>query len=60
MHQGQRVRMKIVDHKIPKALGGRDDESNYRSLCMTCHNYKTAHDGSRKGGGDANLQGSQI
>lgn len=47
VHQGQRVRMKIVDHIIPLKRGGRDDESNYQSLCMSCHNYKTAHDGSK-------------
>jgi 5-methylcytosine-specific restriction enzyme A len=56
IHQGQRVKMKIVDHKLPKSLGGKDDESNFQSLCGTCHNYKTAHDGSRRGRGDANLQ----
>jgi 5-methylcytosine-specific restriction endonuclease McrA len=41
--------MKIVDHKIPLKQKGRDDETNYQSLCGTCHNYKTAHDGSRRG-----------
>ena len=56
MHQGQRVRMKIVDHKVPRGQRGKDEESNYQSLCQSCHNYKTAHDGSRGGRGDSNLQ----
>ena len=50
VHQGQRVKAKIVDHKLPLKQGGRDDESNYQSLCVPCNNYKTAHDGSRKPG----------
>ena len=45
------VRAKIVDHIVPLRQGGKDDDSNYQSLCMTCHNYKTAHDGSRRGAG---------
>jgi len=49
VHQGQRVKMKIVDHITPLKQGGRDDETNYQSLCTTCNNYKTAHDGSRRG-----------
>jgi 5-methylcytosine-specific restriction protein A len=57
IHQGQLVRMKIVDHIIPRRQGGKDEKNNFRSLCQTCHNYKTAHDGSRQqGGGDPNLQ----
>lgn len=49
-HHGQLVPMKIVDHIQPRKLGGKDDESNYQSLCGACHNYKTAHDGSRRRG----------
>jgi 5-methylcytosine-specific restriction protein A len=49
-HNEQLVSMKIVDHIIPLSQGGRDDETNYQSLCMACHNYKTAHDGSRRKG----------
>lgn len=61
IHQGQRVRMKIVDHKIPRGQGGKDVDSNYQSLCGRCHNYKTAHDGSRRGGrGDSNLQHREV
>ena len=31
----------VVDHRIPKSIGGRDDESNYQSLCTLHHNQKT-------------------
>lgn len=34
----------VVDHRIPKSIGGRDDESNYQSLCTTCHNQKTGRE----------------
>jgi 5-methylcytosine-specific restriction endonuclease McrA len=53
MHQGQKVKAKIVDHIIPLKLGGKDDETNYQSLCVDCNNYKTAHDGSRRRRGRA-------
>ena len=34
-----------VDHKVPLAAGGADDESNYQSLCATHHSVKTGkHD----------------
>lgn len=49
-HQGRHIRAKIVDHIIPLKQGGRDDETNYQSLCVACNNRKTAHDGSRRGG----------
>lgn len=31
-----------VDHIVPLADGGADDESNYQSLCEACHKAKTA------------------
>jgi 5-methylcytosine-specific restriction protein A len=31
-----------VDHVIPLAQGGADDESNYSSKCHPCHSRKTA------------------
>ncbi len=30
-----------VDHIIPKAEGGTDDESNLQSVCVACHRAKT-------------------
>ena len=41
----------VVDHIRPRALGGADANSNLQTLCQACHNYKTAHDGSRNQGG---------
>lgn len=31
-----------VDHKIPKAQGGTDDEPNLEAICTECHRAKTA------------------
>lgn len=31
-----------VDHVKPLRAGGKDDESNYQSLCHRCHSRKTA------------------
>lgn len=33
-----------LDHVLPLIDGGRDDESNYQSLCATCHDEKTAQE----------------
>ena len=30
-----------VDHIIPKAKGGTDDEDNLQSICTPCHKHKT-------------------
>lgn len=46
-HAGQQVKAVIVDHIKPLRQGGRDDDTNYQSVCRSCHNYKTAHDGSK-------------
>lgn len=46
-HSNKRVRGVIRDHRTPLSLGGTDDESNEQLLCTSCHNYKTAHDGSK-------------
>ena len=34
----------IVDHILPLAKGGADDESNLQSLCLTCNEIKTRAD----------------
>ena len=31
-----------LDHIVPLIDGGKDDESNYQSLCAHCHDEKTA------------------
>lgn len=31
----------LVDHIIPKAIGGTDDDRNLQPLCVRCHNIKT-------------------
>src|SRR5664279_3744454 len=36
-----------VDHIIPRFEGGRDDPSNYQSLCDPHHGKKTAEEGHR-------------
>ena len=33
-----------VDHIIPKARGGTDDDVNLQSLCWPCHRAKTARE----------------
>lgn len=30
-----------VDHRIPKRLGGSDDDQNLQSICRSCHAIKT-------------------
>jgi 5-methylcytosine-specific restriction enzyme A len=37
-----------VDHIVPKAKGGTDDESNLRAICTPCHRAKTAADQGKK------------
>lgn len=33
-----------IDHIIPLALGGSDDDNNCEALCKVCHRIKTADD----------------
>lgn len=33
-----------VDHRIPKAQGGTDDEANLQAICTPCHKAKTAEE----------------
>ena len=42
-----------VDHIIPKSLGGKDDLTNYQSLCYTCNASKGNRD-------DADLYAARI
>lgn len=44
-----------VDHKIPKAQGGTDDDDNLQAISRRCHERKTAREGrggGRQAGGD--------
>ncbi len=41
-HPNAQIKATHVDHKIPRAAGGTDDESNFDGLCAHCHNKKTA------------------
>ena len=33
-----------VDHVIPAALGGSDEDDNLAAICVRCHRIKTAED----------------
>jgi 5-methylcytosine-specific restriction protein A len=33
-----------VDHVVPKAQGGSDEDSNLQSICKACHKDKTARE----------------
>jgi 5-methylcytosine-specific restriction endonuclease McrA len=47
--KGSRVsRASQVDHIIPKADGGNDDDNNLQSICVACHRAKTATEGGIK------------
>ena len=43
------LRSAHVDHIIPKARGGSDQDSNLELLCRACHERKTAADGRPRG-----------
>lgn len=42
--KGRPTPARHVDHIVPKAKGGTDDEANLQSLCVPCHDEKTARD----------------
>ncbi|MCN2081458.1 HNH endonuclease, partial [Escherichia coli] len=44
LRNGRAVEARTVDHMIPKAHGGTDDDSNLESLCRECHREKTARE----------------
>jgi len=39
-----------IDHKVPRAEGGSNDDSNLQPLCDKCHKEKTAADIARMNG----------
>ncbi len=48
-----------VDHVVPLAAGGGDDESNYQSLCHECHSERTAREDGGFGHARAGDRGSE-
>lgn len=40
----------MVDHIVPKAEGGSDDDTNLQSICGDCHGEKTAAEAARARG----------
>lgn len=36
-----------VDHIVPKAEGGTDEDENLQSICLDCHKVKTAKEANR-------------
>lgn len=46
---GRTTAANVVDHVIPKAHGGPDDETNLQSLCAPCHNAKTMRESVSRG-----------
>lgn len=53
-HQAGRVQAAAeVDHVIPLADGGADDDSNMQSLCRDCHAAKTAAEAAARAKGRA-------
>lgn len=45
--EGKAIAAYAVDHIIPKAHGGTDDDCNLQSLCEACHDRKTALENKR-------------
>jgi len=44
LRNGKPVPASTVDHIIPKARGGTDEDSNLQALCWPCHKVKTARE----------------
>lgn len=44
MRHGRVTPATEVDHLIPKAKGGTDEDANLRAICRPCHAEKTALD----------------
>ena len=47
--QGRVTAANRLDHVIPLIDGGKDDDSNYQSLCEPCHDIKTAAEAKARG-----------
>lgn len=48
--QGRAVPATQLDHVVPLIDGGKDDQSNYQSLCVTCHDSKTRSEAKGRAG----------
>lgn len=49
--QGYVTAAQEVDHVIPLAFGGTDDDANKQPICSACHREKTARESVRGRGG---------
>lgn len=41
---GRVMRAHAVDHVVPKAAGGTDDQDNLQAICRPCHDAKTSEE----------------
>lgn len=41
MRQNKYIKFDEIDHVIPKAQGGTDDDDNLECICIDCHKQKT-------------------
>jgi len=57
MRAGRAAAAEEVDHVIPLADGGDDDESNLQSLCKPCHMAKTAREAAARARGEISPPG---
>lgn len=58
MREGYVTAANIVDHDVPKAEGGTDDDGNLQAICPRCHKAKTGGEAARgrlRGGGGAKM-----